>query len=465
MSLKVRLTLISFGLFTVTLAAAGWFVIEQHRLSSLDAIDASIDARLEDLIALEVQGANPEELGVGVDEDTLAIIIGPDGLVETSTDVTGDPAEILAKAEPDTGPQTISLTSFEETRGTDRFRVILSRGPDGQVGIAGQSLRSIDVSVSDLRASLLVVGLLLAVAAAAVTAAVVGRALRPVEVMRQEAADISLNELHRRLPVSERNDELGRLGQTLNDMLERLDHSAATQQQLVADIAHELRSPLTGIATQLEVSLAHVDRSDWPETAADALAEARRLEDLIANMLLLARLDNDAESGIGGAGEPGGAANRPGQAGHRLVDLDEIVHEAVDRAIITGGIEVDRSEVGAGLVRGDSDQLRRCVQNLLDNAMRYASSTVTVGLSEGVAGVTLVVADDGPGIPAADRTRVFERFYRVSEARERTSGGTGLGLAIVRELVDLHHGSVTATAAEPSGTIMTVTLPSVDESS
>jgi heavy metal sensor kinase len=440
-SLKVRLTLTSFVLFLVTLAVAGWFVLGQHRDSTIDALDEGLVTRLDDLVSLAEQNATPEGFGISQAEDTLAMVVAPNGAVKLTTDRFGNPQEILALVAPDIGPQTVALSTFRETKGTGQMRVLVSQSLAGQIGITGQSVDSVDDSVTDLRTTLLVVGPILAIIGALVTGLVVRRALVPMEAMRREAAHISLSDLDRRIPVRAGNDELATLADTLNDMLARLEDSADTQRQLIADVAHELRSPLTGLVTQLEVDLMHPDQADWPATVTEALDEGRRLQSLIDNVLLLAHLDqNEAE------------------LTHELVDLDDIVHTTVDRIAAMSPVEFDRSAVGAGVVRGNPDQLHRCIQNVVDNAVRHATSRVTVSLVENDNIVTLAITDDGPGIAAEQRERVFERFYRVAGARDRSTGGTGLGLAIVRELVTAHHGTITADPAQPSGLTMTIRL-------
>lgn len=444
MNLRVRLSIASFVLFGVALAIAAWFVLAQHRESALAALDDGLFARLDDLVALDEQDRVPDGLGVSEAEDNLAIVLWPDGRIRSTTDRFGDPSEVLDQVDADVEPVTISLSTFAETRGTARMRVLVARGPVGQVGIVGQSVDSVDRSVADLRTTLLIVGPVLALIAAAVAGEIVGRALAPVEAMRREAAEISLSHLDRRVP-EQGTDELAALGRTLNHMLERLERSAAQQQQLVADVAHELRSPLAAITTQLDVGLTHPDRVDWVLTAEETLEEAYRLQQLIDNLLLLARLDEGEE-----------------ELTWELVDLDDVVH-AVVRRTETDDVVIDRSEVGAGIVKGDRHQLRRCVQNLLDNAVRHAASVVRVSLREVGAEVVLQIVDDGPGIPVEEREQVFERFHRRSAARDRETGGTGLGLAIVRELISLHRGAVVVRAADTGGAEVEIRLPAAEQ--
>lgn len=251
----------------------------------------------------------------------------------------------------------------------------------------------------------------------------VGRSLRPVEAMRRQVAEITAAQLDRRVPEPDVRDEIGRLARTMNAMLARLEQSHARQRRFVGDAAHELRSPVAAILARVEVALAHPDRTDWPELARDVHREADRLDALGADLRTLSTLDNSVHP----------MRDEP-------VDLDELVLQAVDAVRARGRVTVELTPFSAARLRGRPEELRRVVRNLLDNAERHARRQVTVGLSTTDDSVELVVADDGTGIPVADRERVFDRFYRSQSARDRDSGGAGLGLAIVREIAVAYGG-------------------------
>ncbi len=443
-SLKTRLAALFFLLFVAILFLSGGFILGEQEHSLLHNIDSSLTARADDLVALLEIDTAPTNLGINRDEDTVAVILDADGAVLVSTDRFGDPAELVA-AEPDPfGRGTIAaLPSFRETSGTDRMRVVHMIGPNDERIYVAQSLARIDDSLDALQTTLLTVGVLVAVVAGVSGWLIVHRALRPVRMIVERAQTISLSKLDQRLPDPARRDEIGQLTNTLNSMLGRLHASASRQERLIADIAHELRSPLTAVATQLDVGLAHPDDTDWPATADDALDEARRLQHLIDDLLLLSRLDE-------------GNLEMPNE----LVDLDEVVLSTIARLNPPPGITIDRSAVSAGLVRGDENQLQRAVQNLLDNAIAHATDRVTVGVGERGHRVWLEVADDGAGIEPDELELVFERFYRTQSARDRLSGGTGLGLALTRETIELHGGSITATNADAGGAVFTASFPS-----
>ncbi|MEV7382831.1 sensor histidine kinase [Streptomyces lydicus] len=252
-----------------------------------------------------------------------------------------------------------------------------------------------------------------------------GRALRPVDLLRAQAADITASDPSRRLDVPPAHDELGRLARTLNDLLSRLDSAARRQRQFVADAAHELRSPVSSLRAQLDVAIQHSRSTRWDALAPELSAETRRLSRLVDNLVQLARLDAHPTYR------------------HDTVDLDDIVFTEVRRARPEAPhVAMDQSAVGAARVNGDADALARALRNLLDNAARYARSRVDVRLCVRDGHAELTVADDGPGIPAPDRDRVFDRFTRLDTARTRDTGGSGLGLAIVHDVITAHGGTV-----------------------
>ena len=209
----------------------------------------------------------------------------------------------------------------------------------------------------------------------------------------------------------------------------------------MSDASHELRSPLATVITLLEVARARPDRADWPSVAATAEVEAGRLGHIVDNLLLLARSDE-------------GHLVR----GHEPVDLDELALAEGERLKAQGRVLVDLRGVGAGRVLGDREQLGRVRRNLAANAERHAASTVSGEVARTDGCVEVVVADDGPGIPVEERERVFERFARADQARDRPAGGAGLGLAIVGEVVSVHGGSVVV-ADSAVGARIVVRLP------
>jgi signal transduction histidine kinase len=299
---------------------------------------------------------------------------------------------------------------------------------------AAQSLGDVHEAVTTVFHLVLIGIPLLVLITGIVTYLAAGRALRPVEAIRARVA--TTRDPSVRVPVPAARDEVGRLAETMNAMLARLQAGQAVQRRFVADASHELRSPLATIATGLEL----LSRGDADRDTVTALrGETERLGRLVDALLLLARAD---ESGL-----------RPR---FEDVDLDEVAE--AERLRPAGRI-VPRIEAAHVRVVGDRGQLAQVVRNLVDNACRHARSTVVVSVGRSGEYAALDVADDGPGVPPEQRTRVFERFVRLDDARARADGGAGLGLAIVAEVVAAHGGTVDVVGSPLGGALFRVRLP------
>ena len=308
--------------------------------------------------------------------------------------------------------------------------------------VVGRTLDGV-VESTEVVGRLLLVGIpILLLLVGGVTWKVVGRALAPVESMRTEVDAISTNELHRRIPSGEGRDEITRLAATLNRMLERLEAGQVRQRRFVSDASHELRSPVATIRQHAEVTLAHPGDSSAKDLASVVLAEDLRLQRLVEDLLLLSRADEHLVD-----------------ERRTVLDLDDVVFEEVDRLREDTDRSIDSSRVSAGRVSGDRKQLARLTGNLLENALRHARKNVAVSLNHENGRVVLRVDDDGTGIPTKERGRVFERFVRLQQARDRDSGGSGLGLAIVAEVAAAHGGAATVLDSPLGGARFEVSLP------
>jgi len=338
-----------------------------------------------------------------------------------------------------------------------RYRVLAFRAPDGAdppIVYVATGLDGVEHHVAVLN-RLVLVGLPALLGLVALSAwLAVGRALRPVEAIRGELADISARRLDRRVPESGAGDEVDRLAQTMNAMLDRLEASAERQRRFVFDASEELVAPLAATRRRIEAGLRATPEGGWPAAGADLLRRHRRMERLVRDLLYLARVD---------AGAP--------RAPLAAVDLDDVVLSEVTRlrTVPSGGpdrapgrllretpgppgIRFDTSAVSAAPIEGRPEDLRRAVRNLLENAERQARSTVRVGLAAGDDGeVTLTVEDDGLEELPAERDLVFERFTRLPARPSSRTGeaGSGLALAIVRDIALAHGGDVTVEAASP----------------
>jgi signal transduction histidine kinase len=331
-----------------------------------------------------------------------------------------------------------TVVRSSETLDERSLRVTEDEGPYTVVVLA--SLEEVDDATKALATPLLmgVPGALILVGG--VTWVGVTGALAPVERIRREVEEITGERLDRRVPQPVARDEIHRLAATMNRMLTRLQDSRERQQRFVADASHELRSPLAAIRQAAEVARSHPGALPEGELAEAVLEESGRMERLVEQLLLLTRT--------------GGAGVRQ----LRDVDLDDLAM-AEARRVRRAGLTVDTSGVGAGRVRGDATALAQVVRNLTDNASRHAHGAVTVTVRAAGDGVELVVEDDGAGVPESERERVFERFVRLDEARDRDAGGSGLGLAIVKEIVTAHGGTVGITASALGGARFVVRLP------
>ncbi|WP_328319683.1 sensor histidine kinase [Streptomyces sp. NBC_00388] len=316
-----------------------------------------------------------------------------------------------------------------------RFAAVeVTNGSDGTLVVyAGAPLTTEQSAVSQVRSVMLIVLPALLLVVGGVTWLVTRRALRPVEGIRQEMAAITASEdLARRVPEPGSHDEVARLARTTNETLTALEKSVDRQRRFVADASHELRSPIASLRTQLEVGAAHPELLDVDGAVADTV----RLQQLAADLLLLARLD---------------AGERPAAA---RIDLGELVREEVSRRG-PGRVPVTVRAPGGLEVAGSRGQLARVIGNLLDNAQRHARAEVEVSAQARAGRLVVEVANDGPGVPPAQRERIFERFVRLDDARTRDEGGAGLGLAIARDVAQRHGGTLTVR----DGAVFALDLP------
>ncbi len=457
-TVRVRTAAVASLVVALAFLAVSFFLVQQLRASLIAEVDRSNDARAADLATANELELN--ELTLSLDEDTVAaLLVAVDEFddsikeVQISTDANLT-AQQVTEAFPELNvPQSVSYPNLVDTVGSDNLRgvtqdLLLLDEEDGSLFSVGDlvfvasSLDPVDRSVSNLIRNLAVVGPLLVLVVAALVWWLTGRALRPVENIRAEAESIGASALHRRVPETGVDDEVGRLATTVNSMLERIEVSQRTQRQFVADASHELRSPLASIAAQLEVDRTHPETADHQATADMVGNQTARMQTMVEDLLLLARADD------GSLAAPVG-----------LVDLDDAVVEARQAVAVPPEVRVDLSKVSAGSIRGNPEQIHRLVTNLLANAVRHATSLVAVGVSEHADSVVLVVDDDGTGIDPSDRTAIFERFVRLDEARTRDRGGSGLGLAISAEIAAAHQATIEVGDSALGGAHFSVTFP------
>ncbi|HTA11787.1 MAG TPA: HAMP domain-containing sensor histidine kinase [Solirubrobacteraceae bacterium] len=323
----------------------------------------------------------------------------------------------------------------------------LPRGARAVVGV-GEPLAPVSRAQRGVARAFVLAGLL-ALAGALLGAYVIGtRVSRPLRRMAAVAARVDAGDLHPRIePRGAPGDEVRVLALAFNHMLDRLTAAFAGQRAFVADASHELRTPLTVVAGQLELLAAEEEPSAEDVRRVELLvrAEIARMTRLIDDLLLLAKSEQARFLRV------------------ELIDLGAFIQELWHGATLTGGRRFELGRVPAGTLLADPDRLAQALRNLLANAVEHtapAHGLVRLLVTTGAHGwVTLVVEDDGPGIPSAERERVFDRFHRTDGARDRASGGTGLGLAIVHAIAQAHGGRVSAGARAGGGTRIELQLP------
>ncbi|MEV0198856.1 HAMP domain-containing sensor histidine kinase [Nonomuraea sp. NPDC050691] len=268
---------------------------------------------------------------------------------------------------------------------------------------------------------------------------IMGRALRPVAAMRAQLDEINASDLSRRVMQPPGDDELSGLAASINGTLARLERSAHQQRQFASDASHELRTPIAGLRAQLESAQLYPDDTDLDALVTSALRDTDRLEAIITDLLLLARIGSRVD------------------AANEWVDLGELVREEL--SVRKDRVPIRLAAEDRVLVQGVRLQLARLLTNLLDNAERHADRyvRVSVGCEDGTA--VLAVENDGAEIAEDDRERIFERFTRLDAARSRDAGGTGLGLAIARDVAVAHGGELTVEDCQ-GGARFVLRLPS-----
>ena len=432
-TIRQRLTLIAIALSAGLLALVAVVMVVVLRSQLTDNLDESLNQRADTLAAV-INGTLPSELPG--DEDLLVQVIAADGTIVASSPNLAGRAPIEPRP---SGARTLHVAGRPET-----FRVLarLVERAGGSVRlIVGVNYDHVTDPVSILTRLLLATMPPVVALLGVLVWWLTGRTLRPVEQMRAEMAEIGETNLDRRLREPATGDEIDRLAGTMNLTLDRLEAAVRKQQRFVADASHELRTPLTRIRSELEVDLARPDDADPLATERSVLTETIALQQLVDDLLRVARSDGGPAAAVANA----------------TVDLDDVVLREVRRLTDNGRVHVDARHVSAAQVQGDGAQLGRALRNVLDNAERHATSTVTVSLAETDDHVQLTVTDDGAGIAPDERERVFDRFARLDQARARDAGGTGLGLAIARDIVAHHNGTIAL--ADGPATCFVITLP------
>jgi signal transduction histidine kinase len=428
-SLRARLTLLATTLFTFAVLTGAVLLIVLQKYALVRVLDSSAQKTATDVARQFITGKNPTNVLPTTGGVTAVQVVNANDVVIAASPGADRITPVL-NTEQLRAARNGTRFDIASTTSDGRLRVLAARAGDKTVLVV-TDLSRVDDSVRIVTRAALIGGPLAVLLMGFASYAVVALTLRPVAALRHGAADITAAGLaDQRLPVPGAKDEIHRLAITLNAMLDRIDSATARQRTFVGDAAHELRSPLASLRVQLEVAQRLGPESDWNGLIDDVMVDVKRLDRLVEDLLALARVDE--------AGEP---RREPVQLDALITTVVGGYMQAHVPVTTTGEHDVE--------IVGDPDGLHRVVVNLIDNALRYARSGVVIDLQRAsLAGrpiVRLTVTDDGPGIPAAERKRVFDRFYRITQARDRESGGTGLGLPIVRDVARAHGGSVRLT--------------------
>ena len=441
-SLRSRVTALASVAITIAVAL-GVLIMYLLQMKSVRAtIDSQLRTYATQIEQTAAHGAFPRVLASStLDSNAEAQVLAADGsvLAATST-LVGRPAiyqlpagavtPVRQKAANGVVPTEVRVVAIRATVSGRSVVIVTGTSTDLLRNVNSEFLRHLLWSLP-----------IILILSAGTVWLVVGRALRPVEKIRNAVTAITSADLSQRVPESGSSDEVGRLAHTMNDMLERLDHSSTKQRRFAADASHELRTPLAAIRTTLEVGLAHPDAAPWPAIAERAIAQSGRLEALIRQLLLMAKADEGMLL-----------------ARQQLVDLHALLSEIV-AGIAVDHIDIELTGDTRAEVFGDADHLERLFGNLIDNAIRYARERVDINVKYVADTVVVAIDDDGPGIPTDDRERVFDRFVRLDNSRDRRTGSSGLGLAIALEIATAHNGQIEITDSPTGGARFVVTVP------
>jgi len=458
LSIGVRLTLWYLAIFALAQFVFGvgmWFIL-RHNL--YDLVDDGLEAQVDDLKNFlqsqpkdrpfaKLQEEVNETYAIEHSGEYLEVYAENDQLIYRSTFLQAHPAALIP-------PDQVKNPILRSRRIDGRhFRFIFEKLNDvnGHVYAVEMGLPADDVveTLSQFRAYLLMFAPLLLLVAAGGGYWLSRRALSPVDALVRTARQVSGTNLNSRLQKLETGDELQRLSDTLNEMLDRIESAFLRITQFTADASHELRTPVSLIRTEAELALRRSrGEAEYKESLRHVLLEAERTTALIEQLLSMARADSGRET-----------------LHLQPVDLRQTLGSVVDgwRQVATiRNLQFSASLAAPELsVLGDETLLRRLADILLDNAFKYTSSPGSVYLSLEAKGdsAVIMVQDSGVGIAEEEQGKIFERFYRVDKARSREQGGAGLGLAIAQWIVTQHGGSIAVESRPGQGATFRVELP------
>ncbi len=448
---RIRVTLVFTLVMAVVLAVTGFFVYDRMRADLDDAINHDLQKRAAALAtAIRVNDVGLGEPARSLLRDRqlgFSQVLTSRGRLFDAARQFGEPVLSPSQAASADAGQIFLDRADLPGFGGQHARLLGTRirfEHHTLITVVSASLADRDHALETLRELLLIGGpiaLLLAAAAAYLT---VAAALRPVEAMRARAGEISDTNSERRLPVPPADDELRRLGTTLNAMLERIQTALEREREFVDDASHELRTPLAAQRAELEVALRYAESEEELRAAiVSAIAETDRLAALAEDLLLMARADKGALS----------VERRPVQVRTLLAGVASRERERIAAA----GRSL-RVEDADGLVAGgDPERLEQALANLVENALIHGGGEIRLSAQRGEGTVEVHVRDAGEGFPPGLLPHAFERFRRADTAR---ADGTGLGLAIVEAIADAHGGAAHARNGPGGGADVWIEIPS-----
>jgi heavy metal sensor kinase len=442
---------------TIVLAGTSWFLYARLGSHLSLALDRELRLRAQDLAAL-VRDPHSSISSVGDSRfvesgESYAQLVDGQGRVLQATHALGR-RRLLSPDELARARRETVYADRESAPGLDepsRFLATpLVRGGQRMVLLVGATSQDRTETLASFRDELVIAGPIALILATFAGYLLAGLSLRPVESMRRGAAQISAETPGERLPVPETRDEVERLGETLNEMLARLQSALQRERDFVADAGHELRTPLALLRTELELALRH---SESPEELREAVRrsseEVERLARLAEDLLLIAGSDRGR---LSLRLEP----LDPSQLLESVTQRFEWRAEEAGRALITVR---DRPQVVSGTLAGDRIRLEQALGNLVDNALRHGEGEVRLSALQVNGVVELHVTDEGPGFPTDFVGEAFERFSRPDQAR--SGGGAGLGLAIVQAIAEAHAGTAHAANRDGAGADVWIALPGI----
>lgn len=451
--IRTKLTLLFAVLVALVLIGTGVFVQIQFKKDLQRTVDAGLSSRAQALLAgVDDSGIQFGDEGNLIEPDAaFTQIVTAEGDLIDSSPALREEMLLSPSAIAQVGRATFFDTTVTVSDESVRARLLAVTSEEGVIVVVGASLEEQDEAAAKLAGALLLGGSGALMITTFIGWFVAGAALRPVERMRTEAAGISAEDPGRRLRVPETGDELARLGETLNDMLARLEQAIEHERRFVDDASHELRTPLGILKTELELALRKARSPEELQAALRSAAEeSDRLNSLAEDLLVLARSDR-------------------GRLPVRKQDTD--ISALISESVARFRPRAEERRIAVSLL-GDTQshaaldpvRMQQTIGNLIDNALRHApdggSISITVIRTDVV--LTVEVSDDGPGFPTGFLDKAFEPFARVDSGRARTSGGAGLGLAIVKAVAHSHGGTVTARNNELGGATISLSLPTGD---